>query len=41
MIGLTIINPKWLLERDDALNVTVPEHVSVTREQLADALAAA
>ena len=41
VIGLTIINPRWLLERDDALTVTVPEHVSVKREQLADALAAA
>jgi uncharacterized protein YuzE len=41
VIGLTIINAKWLLERDGAVNVTVPEHVAVGRDQLAAALAAA
>jgi hypothetical protein len=39
VIGLTIINAKWLLERDCAVNVTVPEHVAVGRDQLAEALA--
>jgi uncharacterized protein YuzE len=40
VIGLTIINAKWLLERDGAVDVTVPEHVAVGREQLAEALTA-
>jgi uncharacterized protein YuzE len=41
VIGLTIINAKWLLERDGAVNVTVPEHVAVGPDELAQALAAA
>ncbi len=41
VIGLTIINAKWLLERDHAINVTVPEHVAVGADALAEALAAA
>ncbi len=41
VIGLTIINAKWLLERDHAINVTVPEHVAVSPDALAEALAAA
>jgi uncharacterized protein YuzE len=41
VIGLTIINAKWLLERDRAINVTVPEHVAVAPDALAEALAAA
>lgn len=41
VIGLTIINAKWLLERDHAINVTVPEHVAVAPDALAEALAAA
>jgi uncharacterized protein YuzE len=41
VVGLTIINAKWLLERDHAINVTVPEHVAVAPDALAEALAAA
>jgi uncharacterized protein YuzE len=41
VIGLTIINAKWLLERDHAINVTVPEHVAVGPDALAEVLAAA
>jgi uncharacterized protein YuzE len=41
VIGLTIINAKWLLERDHAINVTVPEHVAVAPDALSEALAAA
>jgi uncharacterized protein YuzE len=41
VIGLTIVNAKWLLERDHAINVTVPEHVAVGPDALAEALAAA
>ncbi|HZL47888.1 MAG TPA: DUF2283 domain-containing protein [Solirubrobacteraceae bacterium] len=38
IIGLTIINAKWLLERDGALNVTIPEHVAVSPDALTPAL---
>jgi uncharacterized protein YuzE len=41
VIGLTIINAKWLLERDHVINVTAPEHVAVSPDTLAEALAAA
>jgi hypothetical protein len=41
VIGLTIINAKWLLERDHVINVTVPDHVAVSPDTLAEALAAA
>ncbi|MGH2902004.1 MAG: DUF2283 domain-containing protein [Solirubrobacteraceae bacterium] len=41
IIGLTIINAKWLLERDHAINVTIPEHVAVSPDALSEALAAA
>jgi uncharacterized protein YuzE len=41
VIGLTIINAKWLLERDHAIHVTIPEHVAVGPDALAEALAAA
>jgi len=41
VIGLTIINAKWLLQRDRAINITIPEHIAVTPDALAEALAAA
>jgi uncharacterized protein YuzE len=41
VIGLTIINAKWLLQRDHAINITIPEHVAVSPDALADALTAA
>jgi uncharacterized protein YuzE len=41
VIGVTIINAKWLLERDHAINITVPEHVVVGPEALSEVLAAA
>jgi hypothetical protein len=34
-------NAKWLLERGHVINVTVPEHVAVSPDTLAEALAAA
>lgn len=40
IVGLTVINARWLLERDGRLFVTVPETVEATAEELADALAA-
>jgi uncharacterized protein YuzE len=41
VVGLTIINAKWLLERDHVINVTIPERVAVSADTLAEALAAA
>jgi uncharacterized protein YuzE len=41
VIGLTIINAKWLLERDHVIKVAVPEHVAVSPDTLAEVLAAA
>jgi uncharacterized protein YuzE len=41
VIGLTIIDAKWLLQRDHVINVTVPEHVAVSPDTLAEVLAAA
>ncbi len=41
VIGLTVINARWLLERDGRLVVTVPEKVEASAEELAAALAAA
>ncbi len=39
--GLTIINARWLLERDGELAVTLPEQVHVSSSALAPALAPA
>lgn len=41
IVGLTITNARWLLERDGQLTVTVPEPVEVSIGDLAQALAAA
>ena len=41
IIGLTIINARWLLERDGDLAVTLPEQVHVSSSALAPALATA
>lgn len=41
VVGLTLINARWLLERDGRLIVTVPERVEASAEELAPALAAA
>lgn len=38
VIGLTVINAKWLLERDGHLKVTVPETVEASSADLAAAL---
>lgn len=37
-VGLTIINARWLLDRDGTLAVTVPERVEVDCDMLAAAL---
>ena len=41
IIGLTIINAKWLLERDGELIVTLPEQVHVAPAAIEAAFAAA
>jgi hypothetical protein len=40
IIGLTILGPRRILERDRRLVVTIPEAVETTADDLADALAA-
>lgn len=41
VVGLTMMNPRLILERDGHLTVTVPETIETTAEDLAPALAAA
>ncbi len=41
IVGLTVINARWLLERDGRLILTVPETVEASAKDLAAALAAA
>lgn len=41
IVGLTVINARWLLERDGRLIITVPETVEASAEDLAAALAVA
>lgn len=41
IVGLTVINAQWLLDRDGRLIVTVPETVEASADELAPALAAA
>jgi uncharacterized protein YuzE len=40
IIGLTVINPHYILERDGHLTVTLPETVETSADVLAPALAA-
>ncbi len=41
IVGMTMMNPRLILERDGHLTVTVPETIETTAEDLAPALAAA
>ena len=41
IVGLTIINARWLLERDGELIVTLPEQVRVAPAAIEAALATA
>jgi hypothetical protein len=41
IVGLTVINARWLLDRDGRLTVTIPETVQASADDLAPALAAA
>ena len=38
VIGLTLVNANWLLERDGKLVVTIPERLESSREEVAPAL---
>jgi uncharacterized protein YuzE len=38
MIGLTIVNARWLLDRDGKVVVTLPERIELPREELDQAL---
>ncbi|MGO8906645.1 MAG: DUF2283 domain-containing protein [Solirubrobacteraceae bacterium] len=41
VIGITIVNAKWLLDRDGKLSVTVPSRMETDPSELAQALAPA
>lgn len=41
IIGITIVNAKWLLERDGTITVTAPSLIETNAAELAAALAAA
>jgi uncharacterized protein YuzE len=38
VIGITIVNARWLLERDGKITITIPERVDVSADALAPAL---
>lgn len=39
VIGLTIVNAKWLAERDGQITITIPERIETAASDLASALA--
>jgi hypothetical protein len=41
LVGITIVNAKWLLDRDGRVTVTAGEPISVDRTALAAAIGAA
>jgi uncharacterized protein YuzE len=38
--GITIVNAKWLVERDGQITISVPEHIETSARDLAPALVA-
>jgi hypothetical protein len=40
IVGLTVLNAKWLLDRDGHLTLTIPEQVQTSADSLAPALLA-
>ena len=40
VIGMTIVNAKWLMDRDGKITITVPQLIETPAEDLAPALAA-
>jgi uncharacterized protein YuzE len=41
VIGITIVNAKWLVERDGTITITVPNLIETNADDLAAALATA
>jgi uncharacterized protein YuzE len=41
LVGITIVRPRWLLEHKGKITITLPEQVSIDREELREALSAA
>ena len=41
LVGVTIVRPRWLLEHEGEVTITLPEQVHVSPTALQDALAAA
>jgi hypothetical protein len=41
IVGLTVINARWPLDRDGRLTITIPETVEASADDFAPALAAA
>lgn len=41
LVGLTIVSPRHLLDRDGKLEITLPQQVEVSEDSLSDALIAA
>jgi uncharacterized protein YuzE len=39
VIGITIVNARWLLDRDRKITITMPKRVEVSADALAPALA--
>jgi uncharacterized protein YuzE len=39
IIGITIVNAKWLAERDDQITISIPERLETSASDLAAALA--
>jgi uncharacterized protein YuzE len=38
IIGITIVNAKWLLERDGQITISIPERIEAPAQELAPAL---
>jgi len=41
VIGLTIINARWLLDRDGKITITIPERIDVSADVIAPTLTSA
>lgn len=40
LIGVTIVRPRWILEHEGSITITIPEQIHIESAQLGDALAA-
>jgi uncharacterized protein YuzE len=41
IIGITLVNARWLLDRDGKLDITLPQHIEVAAQTISPALVAA